>query len=60
MENKVIWKSKTLWVNLILAGVAFFPGVREHIDANAAVQIIAGVNFLLRFWTDGKLQLSDK
>ena len=58
MEQKVFWKSKTLWVNLIIAGVAFFPAVKESVSPDVVIQIVAGVNLLLRLVTKGSVVLS--
>ncbi len=56
---KKSWQSKTLWANLFMAGIAFFPGVNqfflEHPQALMAVFLI--VNTILRFATKGKVQL---
>jgi hypothetical protein len=56
-ENKKPYLSKTLWINAILAGVAFFPNLKDLIDPDMAIQIIAGLNILLRFLTKSKIQL---
>ena len=58
MENKSVFKSKTLWVNLIIAVVAFFPSVAEKLSPEVVMQGMALVNMVLRLVTKDKLQLS--
>jgi hypothetical protein len=56
------WLSKTLWMNAIMAVSALFlPGVGEWITAHPMeiLYIVTGLNFLLRFVSKGKIQLSD-
>lgn len=57
------WLSKTLWVNLIAAAFAFFPGlgVSVWIQAHAAevTMIMAGINMLLRLITKDKVSIVD-
>ena len=50
-------KSKTLWANFLMAGLAFFPGVADKIDATQMALIMSAVNFLLRFATKEKIGL---
>lgn len=62
MEQKKLWESKTLWVNLIMALSAMFvPAVKEFIVANpeAVTMIFTGINFLLRIITKGKIVLRE-
>ena len=58
-EGKQLWKSKTLWVNLVMAVAAFIPGVGEWVSTNpeAAGIIVAGVNGVLRLITKDKVVL---
>lgn len=60
MEDKVLWKSKTLWVSLILAIAAFFPVVRDFVAANPVVfeVVVAGVFAVLRFVSKGKILIA--
>jgi VIT1/CCC1 family predicted Fe2+/Mn2+ transporter len=57
MEGKILWRSKTLWVGLILALAAFVPAVSSFIAANPIVfsAIVSGVFMVLRFVTKGKI-----
>ena len=56
IENvKPAWQSKTLWVNFILASVAFFPSVQEHLSPEKVAAIFTAVNTVLRFITKDKL-----
>lgn len=59
MDTKQPWQSKTIWVNFALAVVAFFPGAQDYVAAHPmlATEVIFGVNVLLRFVTQGKVQL---
>ncbi len=59
MESKKPWESRTLWANLIMASVAFIPGVGELISGNAEVAgiIVTGVNVILRLITKGKIEI---
>jgi hypothetical protein len=61
MNNKKAWQSKTLWVNLVLAIVAFFPVVQEQVALHPEYVgvFFAVVNMLLRVVTKDKLQLKD-
>ena len=54
MNAKQPWKSKTLWVNFLLAGtVLFVPGAEAWLSENPAVGAVVGtvVNALLRLIT---------
>lgn len=57
-SSKKPWASKTVWVNLIMAGLAFAP----PIQALATPDIIAGaftvVNLILRAVTKDKISIS--
>jgi hypothetical protein len=58
-ESKKLYKSKTLWVNLVMAVAAFIPGVGEWVAGNteAAGAIVAGINVVLRLVTKEKVSL---
>ncbi len=43
--QKVIWQSKTVWANLLLAASAFYPPANDWISAHGTVFSI-GVMFL--------------
>jgi hypothetical protein len=60
MNSKPAYLSKTLWVNLLVGGLALFlPGAKEWVAAHpeVATGALAGVNILLRLVTKGKLEL---
>lgn len=61
MEDKKPWQSKTLWVALIQAVVAFLPGIQAWIAANPAIYGVAlsGVFIVLRLVSGGKIVISD-
>lgn len=56
--GKKPWQSKTLWINLILAILAFFPQFREFVTAEHIGTIFTVVNIVLRFVTKEKLTLT--
>jgi hypothetical protein len=60
MESKPAVQSKTVWVALIVAVAAFLPVVKEWIAGNPGIfaQVIAGVFFVLRLVTKGKISIS--
>jgi hypothetical protein len=55
--TKSVVKSKTVWVNLILAILAFFPVVRELVSEELILQLIALINIVLRLVSKDKLKL---
>lgn len=55
---KPFWKSKTLWINLLMAIAAFFPAVQAHLDAETMGMVFAGVNGILRVVTKEKVSLN--
>lgn len=59
MENKAPYKSKTLWVNLLMAVAAFFPAAQAVIQ-NHPEAVMAGfgiINMVLRLVTKDKIGL---
>jgi hypothetical protein len=61
MENKKPWLSKTLWINVIMAVVAFIPPVSAWIVAHPDVLVIGFtlVNVILRLVSKDKISLQD-
>lgn len=60
MENKkLIYQSKTLYVNLILAIAAFFPSVQQYISSHPEIFTtgFAVLNILLRVVTKSGIQI---
>ena len=57
--TKKPWFSKTLWTNLVLAVVAFLPGVGDWFSANPTVLplVFTGANIVLRLVTKDKIGL---
>ena len=49
--------SKTLWVNLIVAGLAFVPSVAEKLDATQVALGLGFINMVLRMVTKDKIGL---
>jgi uncharacterized membrane-anchored protein len=60
MDTTPVYLSKTLWLNVIIAVIAFFPGAQSYVTAHPALvpTVIAAANFALRFLTNSKLSLS--
>lgn len=56
MEKSVV-KSKTVWINLILAIVAFFPSVSASINEEVLIQVFAVLNIILRLVSKDKVVL---
>ena len=60
MENKkVLWKSKTLWVNFLVAIAAFFPQVKEAVTPETIVMLLTVINMVLRLATKDKVVLGE-
>jgi len=59
MEKNLL-KSKTLWANLILAVVAFFPSVQQLVSPDLLLQFLAGLNIFLRLVTKDKVVLFEQ
>lgn len=57
-NSKKPWQSKTLWVNLIMASVSFFPAISGLVNPEAVSTIFMVVNTILRFATKDKLSVS--
>jgi hypothetical protein len=51
------FKSRTIWANLILAGLAFVPGLAEKISPEFVAIGLGFVNVLLRLITKDKIGL---
>ncbi len=58
LVSKKIWESKTIWVNLILAVVAFVPSLSEKINEEMLMQLMVVANLVLRMITKDKVSLS--
>ena len=61
MESKKPWLSKTIWTNLLMAVLAFFPDAQDWIaDYPQLVMLLfVGVNVILRLVTKGKIELRE-
>ena len=66
--NKSVIKSKTVWTGLATAGLGFFDVASnqaikceiqglEWLPGGALLMVIGGINIVLRFFTDGKVQV---
>lgn len=56
-DVKKPWESKTLWGNLILAGLNFFPHVQEHVTPEIMSVAFLVLNSLLRMVTKSGISL---
>lgn len=58
-DNKMIYQSKTVWVNLIFAIAAFFPSVQQYISSHPELipTVFAILNILLRIVTKSGVQV---
>lgn len=59
MEAKNALKSKTVWSNFILAGLAFYPPAHDFIAQNPELyaMLFAVINTILRLISKGKVEL---
>lgn len=57
--KKKPYKSKTLWANLIVAAVAFFPFVRDYVTPDQILIGLSGLNIVLRLITKDKIGFED-
>lgn len=59
MESKNVLKSKTVWSNLLMAALAFYPPAHEFISQNVELYAMfwAGLNAILRVISKGKIEL---
>lgn len=59
MNNKSIFKSKTVLVNVIIAAAGFFPGVAAYVSENPeqVLTMIATAGIFLRMVTKNKVRL---
>lgn len=55
---KPVYNSKTIWVNLAMAVLAFFPQVQAMVTPEIQGMIVMGVNWVLRFVTKEGVALS--
>ena len=60
METKSPFKSKTVWVGLIMASAAFIPSVSTWIAANPTIfaEIVSAAIVGLRMISKGKIEIS--
>ena len=59
MDSKKPWLSKTIWTNVIVAGLAFVPSVHKFIVDSPELFTVGFtiVNVILRFVTKDKVQI---
>ena len=50
-EPKKPWQSRTLWVNLLIAGASFIPAVKEFVTPDIISTLFLVANTILRFTT---------
>ena len=54
---KKAYQSKTLWVNLLMAGASFFPQVQVFLSPDVVSTIFLAVNAVLRFTTKSAITI---
>lgn len=52
---KPIWESKTIWANLVMAILAFFPAIQSHLTPEMMAMGMGALNIVLRFVTSKKI-----
>ena len=55
MESKKLVQSKTLWINLAMSILAFFPSI--GVSQDTLLVIFPVVNIILRAISQGKIEL---
>jgi len=55
---KSAWKSKTLWANVIVAGLAFFPSIADKVTPVQVALALTVLNTVLRLVTKDRIVLS--
>ena len=58
-EKKKPYLSKTLWLNAVVAVVAFFPNMIEHFSAANVAMFLSVINMVLRMVTKDKIGLNE-
>ena len=56
--SKKPWQSKTILANLIVAIVAFFPGLQDSVSPEIVAQALIVLNIILRLVTKDKIGLA--
>lgn len=56
-ESKVFWKSKTLWVNVLVVVAAFFTELSNFLGTDGTLTLVAIANILLRVITKSGVTL---
>lgn len=61
METKKPWLSKSVWTNVVMAGLAFIPSVRDWVASHSDVFVwgFSAINLVLRLVTKEKVSLND-
>lgn len=59
IPTKSVFTSKTMAVNAVVLAASFVPAVNDWVTANPALalQILAGINALMRWITKGRVSL---
>lgn len=57
--KKKPYKSKTLWLNVIVAIIAMIPGVSEKVSPEQIALGLGGLNMILRLVTKDKIGLNE-
>jgi len=57
IKMKKFWKSKTIWINLVVAVVFGIAGVPLGINPETEIAVFGAINIILRFATEEKIGL---
>lgn len=59
MDPKPIWQSRTIWTNLVMAALAFYPPASEFLTARPELMMTfwAILNVILRLVTKDKIEI---
>ena len=58
-ETKLIWKSRTLWINILAVAVVLFTDLEGFLGTGADITIMAIVNIFLRAITKSGVTLTN-
>lgn len=59
MESKKVWRSKSVWVGLVVAIAPFIPYVGDKINEQVALSVVGAIMVVLRLVTNKEIKLKD-
>ena len=57
-KEKAFWKSKTLWVNVLIIGGAFLTELSSLLGTEGTISLFAIINIFLRVITKSEIKLT--